>query len=154
MEQLSPEQARQALGLVADARREVASEVGLPRAYWWAMGAGWAVLGVINQFASLWLTGAATLAFGAAHASVAARLLDGRRRTHRLQVSREVAGSRVAEVVIAILVVAVAVTVALALGLSADGARHSAIWAGAIAGLGLAAGGPMILSSTMRILRR
>lgn len=154
MEQLSSEQAKQALGLVADARREVASEVGLPRAYWWVMGAGWAVLGVINQFASLWLTAAATIAFGAAHASVAARLLDGRRRTHHLQVSREVAGTRVAEVVIAVLVVAVVVTVALALGLSADGAGHSAIWAGAMVGLGLAAGGPMILSSARRMLHR
>lgn len=154
MSNVNPEQAHEALDVVAAARRRVAAELGLPRAYWWGMGAGWIGLGIVDQYAPIWLTTAATVLFGAAHASLASRWLDGRHRTDRLQVSRAVAGGRVAQVVIGLLLLAVLLTVALALGLNADGARHAGIWASVVVGVGLALGGPALLARALVRLRR
>ncbi|MFD0500012.1 hypothetical protein [Streptomyces rhizosphaericus] len=94
MDNIVPEQARTALDAADRARRQVAEEVGLPRGYWWAMAAGWILLGVLGNVLPPWLAGVATVGFGVGHGVLAPRLLDGRRRTDRLQVSAAVAGRR------------------------------------------------------------
>ncbi|MGW0663611.1 hypothetical protein [Streptodolium elevatio] len=147
---ITPEQAEAALDSAHQARRQVADEVGLPRAYWWAMAAGWIVLGAVGAAAPAWAAGAATLLFGAGHAALASRLLDGRRRTARLQVSRAVAGGRIPFVVVGMLVAFVGVTVLAGLALDADGADHAAIWAAVLVAAVVGFGGPEIL----RVLRR
>jgi len=103
VQDISPEEARSALGVAADARRRVAEEVGLPRWYWWAMAAAWVVLGVLGDVGPWWLSSAATLAFSVGHSTVASRLLAGRQRTQQLQVSADVAGRRTPMVVIGML---------------------------------------------------
>lgn len=150
MEDLTPEQAREALDVVGRARADVAHEVGLPRWYWWAMAAGWVVLGVIGAVGPVWLTTVATIGFGAGHSAVASRLLDGRRRTRGLQVSRAVADRRVPLAVILMLLVLVAATVGAALALDADGARHSQVWAAVIVAAVIGFGGPEILQTLRR----
>lgn len=147
---MTPEQARSALDLAEGARDRVADEIGLPRGYWWAMAAGWLVLGVIGDLGPAWLVTAATIVFGAGHSTVASRLLDGRRRTQRLQVSAAVAGRRTPLIVVGMLVGLVGVTIGAGFALDADGARHPGIWAAVLVAAVVGFGGPEIL----RVLRR
>ncbi|AZG44584.1 hypothetical protein [Gordonia insulae] len=147
---IGPDQAHEALRAAEDARRRVADELGLPRAYWWGMAAGWLVLGAIGELGFVWLTSLATLAFGAGHSYVAARLLDGRRRTPGVRVSREVAGRRIPFVVIGMLLGMVAVTIGLAFAIDADGADHPAIWAAVIVACVVGLGGPEIFRTLCR----
>lgn len=150
MSDITPEQAGNALDAVDRVRRQVAEEVGLPRGYWWAMAAGWLLLGGLGGLASPWPAAVATLAFGMGHAVLASRLLGGRRRTDRLQVSMAVAGRRVPLVVVGMLLGLVAVTVVAALALDADGAEHASLWAAVLVAAVIGFGGPEIL----RVLRR
>jgi hypothetical protein len=150
MENIAPEDARTALDAADRARRQVAEEVGLPRGYWWAMAAGWLVLGGLSGEVPSWAAGIATVVFSAGHTTLASRLLDGRRRTDRLQVSRAVAGPRLPLVVVGMLVGLVAVTVGAALALDADGAGHPGVWASVLVAAIVGFGGPEIL----RVLRR
>lgn len=147
---MTPEQARAALDLAAGARERVADEIDLPRGYRWAMAAGWLVLGVIGDLGPAWSVTAARIVFGAGHSTVASRLLDGRRRTQRLQVSAAVAGRRTPLIVVGMLVGLVGVTVGAGFALDADGARHPGIWAAVLVGVVVGFGGPEIL----QLLRR
>lgn len=146
----TPADARAALDAVDRATARVADEVGLPRWYWWLLAAAWICLGVIGDFGPEWLVITATLGFGVVHSMVASRLLDGRRRTSRLQVSADTAWRRIPLVVIGMLVALVAVTIAAGFALNADGTRHAgtaaAVFVAAIVGLG----GPEILRTLCR----
>ena len=150
MDHIAPEEARTALDAVDRARGQVAEEVGLPRGYWWAMAGGWVLLGVLSNLTPAWLAGMATVTFGAVHGTLAPRLLDGRRRTDRLQVSRAVASRRIPLVVIGMLIGLVGLTIGVALVLDADGADHAGIWAAVFVAAIVGFGGPEIL----RVLRR
>lgn len=145
MDNVAPDQARAALDAAERARQQVAAEVGLPRWYWWGMAGGWLALGAIGELGPQWLTIVATVAFGMGHSTVASRLLDGRRRTDRLQVSAAVAGRRTPIVVIGMLLGLVALTVGAALALNADGAHHPTIWAAVLIAAIIGFGGPEIL---------
>lgn len=149
MDSIAPDQARAALEAADRARRQVAEEVGLPRWYWWALAAAWIAVAALG-YASTWAGGIATTVCGAAHATVATRLLNGRRRTGRLQVSAAVAGRRLPLVVVGMLIGLVAVTVGAALALDADGAGHAGIWAAVLVAAVVGLGGP----ETLRVLRR
>ncbi|WP_328398307.1 hypothetical protein [Nocardia sp. NBC_00416] len=149
MENVAPDQARAALDAVERARGRVAREVGLPRGYWWAMAAGWVVLGLIGDLGPQWLIITATLIFGVGHSFAASRLLNGRRRTDQVQVSAAVAGRRTPIVVVGMLCALVALTLGVAMALDADGDRSPGIWAGVLVAAIIGFGGPEIL----RVLR-
>ncbi|MEU1075981.1 MULTISPECIES: hypothetical protein [unclassified Streptomyces] len=149
MENIASDQARAALDAVERARGKVAEEVGLPRGYWWAMAAGWLLLGALGTWTTPWVAGIATTVFGAAHGTFASGLLNGRRRTGQLQVSAAIASRRIPLVVIGMLIALVALTVLAALALDADGANHAAMWAAALVAAIVGFGGPEIL----RVLR-
>ncbi len=149
MENMVPDQARAALEAAERARRQVADEVGLPRGYWWALAGGWLVLGVVGEWGPWWLITIATLGFGMGHSTLASRLLDGRRRTDRLQVSAAVAGRRIPLVVIGMLIALVGLTIVAAFAFDADGATHPTIWAAVFVAAVVGFGGPEIL----RVLR-
>ncbi|OEV00520.1 hypothetical protein AN217_24980 [Streptomyces qinglanensis] len=150
MEKTTAEQAGEAIAAVDRAQRQVAAEVGLPRIYWWGMAAGWLALGLIDQFGPAWLTVVGTLGFGMGHSAFAARLLGGRRRTDRLQVSAAVAGRRVPFVVVGMLLGLVGVTILAAMTLKADGAGHPTLWAAALTAAVTGFGGPEILRALLR----
>jgi hypothetical protein len=150
MEHITPADARAALDAVDNARAKVAHEVGLPRWYWWLLAAGWIVLGVVGDLGSPWLAGAAPVAFGVIHSTIAARNLSGRRRTDRLQVSADNVSPRIPMVVIGMLFALVVTTIAAGFALHADGARHPGIGAAVLVAAIVGFGGPEIL----RVLRR
>ncbi|HVX53151.1 hypothetical protein [Nocardioides sp.] len=153
MDPVASQDAGEALAAVAHARRQVAEEIGLPRGYWWAMAAGWVVLGVIGEFGPSWLVIVATVLFGAGHAALASRLLDGRRGSDGVRVSAAVAGHRTPYVVVGMLVLLVALTVAAALLIDADGAGHAALWAAVVVAAVVGFGGPEILRTLRRWVR-
>jgi hypothetical protein len=150
VQDITPDEARSALGVAADARRRVADEVGLPRLYWWVLAAAWLGLGVIGDVGPWWLSSTATLAFGIGHSTLASRLLAGRQRTPHLQVSAEVAGRRIPLIVVGMLLGLVALTIAAGFALDADGADHAGSWAGLLVAAIVGFGGPELL----RVLRR
>lgn len=153
MEDITPADARGALDAIEQARTRVVGEVGLPRWYWWLLATGWLGLGVIGDFGAPWLAVAATVAFGVVHSTVAARRLDGRRRTARLRVSADAAGRRLPAVVIGMLAALVVLTIAAGFALDADGARHPGIGAGLLVAVIVGLGGDGMLRALRRRLR-
>lgn len=152
MSNTTPEQATDALGLVDRAHQRATATVGLPRWYWWAMAGGWVALGVVAEFAPPWAAIVATITFGAAHAAVASRLLDGRRPSAHVRLARNVADRRIPLLVIGILLCAVALTVGLALALQAEGLKHPALWAGVFVAAVIGFGGPELLRGARRVV--
>ena len=126
------------------------AEIDMPRWYWLGLAAGWIGLGVIADVGPGWLAVAATMVFGAAHAAVAQKVLSGRRRSSRLSVRAELAGTHIRALVIAFLLGLVALTVAAALLIDADGANHPATIAGVIAAVTVACGGPELMAAVRR----
>ena len=58
-------EARFALSSLQRQRQQVIAEINVPHWYWFFLGGGWVVLGVLADFAPGLATIAATLAFGA-----------------------------------------------------------------------------------------
>lgn len=150
MEPIAEDDAKAALDTIDRATRNVAAEVGLPRWYWWVLATAWVALGVIGDLSAAWFATVATVTFGAVHATIASRILTGRRRTGSLQVSAATAGARLPLVVIGMLIALVALTIGAALALDADGTDHASIAAGAFVAVIVGLGGPEILT----VLRR
>jgi len=140
-------EARLALHGVERARQQVIHQVGLPWWYWWRLAACWIGLGVSSDIASPWVTGAATLTFGAVHSTIAPRLLAGRQRTSAVKVRADVAGRRVAALVFACLIGLAAVTIAAAFAASADGAEHPATMASVLVAVSILLGGPRLMAA-------
>jgi hypothetical protein len=139
-------EARLALHGVERARQRVLNEVGLPWWYWWGLAACWIGLGVSSDVANSWVTGAATLTFGAVHSTIAPRLLAGRQRTSDVKVRADVAGRRVPTIIFACLIGLVAVTIASAFAASADAAEHPATMASVLVAVSILLGGPRLMA--------
>lgn len=151
---ISESEASFALGSIAQRRKQVIAEINVPPWYWAALAAGWIALGVIADYAPPWAYIAGTVLFGAAHASVAPRVLSGRRASRELSVRGDVVSKRIPLLIIGLLVVMVAVTVVIALLLHADGARHPATWASIVVAALLLVGGPALMGSVRRRAER
>jgi hypothetical protein len=150
MHDITPDEAQAALAAAARGRRAVIDEIAVPGWYWWGLALGWIVLGVISDLGNPWVSTIATVAFGAIHATVAPRVVDGRHRSDRLTVRRDVAGRRIARAVIAGVVAMAVVTVAAALAVNADGAGHPATIASVYVATIIVVGGPRLVD----VLRR
>jgi hypothetical protein len=147
-------EAQFALSSIEERRRQVIAEINVPRWYWLALAAGWVALGVISDFAPPWVDIAATVLFGAAHASIAPRVLSGRRASSQLSVRGELVDRHIPILVIGLLVVMAAVTVGLALLLHLDGARHPATWASVVVAALLLVEGPALMGTVRRRAER
>jgi hypothetical protein len=147
---IGPSDARSALTTVEYRRQQVIAEIDMPWWYWLGLAAGWLGMGVVSDFGPAWLAFAAVPVFGAVHAAVAHNVLSGRRRSPQLSVRAELAGPHVPALVIGLLIGLVGVTVATGLLLDADGARHPATIAGAIAAVAVACGGPELMAAVRR----
>ncbi len=143
-------EARSALDAVERGRRRVIDEIDMPRWYWWGLALGWIALGYVTDLDHPWLTAAATLAFGAIHASVAPRVIDGRHRTDQLSVRRDVAGRHLPRLVIGALLGLALVTIAGALLANADGAGHPVTIASVLVAVMIVLGGPQLVAAYRR----
>ncbi|MDF2273438.1 hypothetical protein P2Q00_49855 [Streptomyces coacervatus] len=150
MDELTPEQARAALDVVERSRRRVIDEIDVPRWYWAGLASGWIVLGVIADVHHPLVTTLATLAFGAAHSSIAPRVVNGRHRSSQMSVRGDIAGPRLAAWVLGSLVALVGVTIAAALILNADDAHHPVTGAAVLAAVILVLGGPLLPAAARR----
>jgi hypothetical protein len=148
--EITPGEAQAALAAAERGRRAVIEEIDLPGWYWWGLALGWIVLGVITDLGHPWLTSGATLAFGAIHATVAPRVVDGRHRSDRLTVRRDVAGRHIGRVVIAAVVAMALVTIAAAVAVKADGADHPVTIASVFVATIFVLGGPRLLDALRR----
>jgi hypothetical protein len=147
---VTPREARAALDTLDRERLRVIDEIELPRWYWWGLALGWVALGFITDLKHAWITAAATLVFGAVHATVAPRVASGRHRTQRLSVSAELAGRHTFGLVIGGLIALACITIAGSLAASADGARHPVTIASMFVAVMIVLGGPLLLASVRR----
>lgn len=152
--EVSESSAREALTSVSQSRQQVIAEIAVPQWYWWGLGAGWVGLGILADFGPAWATTVATVAFGAAHASIAPRVISGQHGSSAVSVGADVVGRAVTRAVIGFLLVMVVVTVALALWFNADGARHPATLAGVVVAALVVAGGPSLVGFVRRRIGR
>jgi hypothetical protein len=143
-------EAQFALRAIEERRRQVIAEINVPTWYWLALAAGWVALGVIADDAPTWVDIVCTLLFGAAHASIAPRVLSGRRASSQLSVRSELVDRRIPILIVGLLVVMVAATVVIATLLHADGARHPATWASVLVAALLLAEGPALMATVRR----
>jgi hypothetical protein len=151
MEQhVTPLEARAALDAVERSRLRVIDEIDLPNWYWWGLAAGWIVLGFLSDLGNPWVSSVATVLFGAAHATVAPRVIDGRHGSSSLSVRREVAGHQLTHAVIGGLVCLVVLTIAAALVANADGAGHPATMASVLVATIIVLGGPQLPAAIRR----
>src|SRR4029450_13782281 len=85
-------------------RRQIVAEIDVPAWYWWGLALGWVGLGLVTVVANPWVTAIATVGFGAVHASVAPRVIDGRHRTRQLTVRSDTVSRHVSALVIGFLI--------------------------------------------------
>jgi hypothetical protein len=149
---ISDSEAQLALSSIEHRRRQVIAEIDMPRWYWWGLAAGWIGLGILADLDHPWLTLAATLCFGAAHAMVASHVLSGRHRSAQLSVRADVVDPHIPAFVIGFLLLMVAATVVLALVANADGARHPSIMASVVVAIIVLLCGPALMAAVRRRL--
>ena len=150
---VTPLEARAALDTVERGRLRIVEEIDLPAWYWWGLALGWIALGFITDLRHPWLTAGATLLFGAVHASVAPRVIDGRRRSSHLRVSADVAGRHIARLVLGGIIALAGVTIAVSLAVNADGAGHPVTIASCFVAVIIVLGGPQLLAAVRRRAR-
>lgn len=143
-----------ALSSIEQRRRQVIAEIDVPPWYWFALAGGWVALGVIADYAPPWAYLAGTVLFGAAHASIAPRVLSGRRGSRNLSVRGDLVSGRIPLMIVGLLVVMVVLTVLISLLLHADGARHPATWASVMVAALLLVGGPAFMGAIRRRAER
>jgi hypothetical protein len=139
-----------ALSSIERRRQQVVAEINVPSWYWFVLAAGWVALGVLADYGPVWAASTATLLFGAAHATIAPRVLSGRRASPRLSVRSDLVSPWIPLLVIGFLVVMVFATIVLALLFNADGARHPATLASLVAAAMVLCGGPTLLGWVRR----
>src|SRR5262245_34624033 len=113
-EPLTQDDASRALDDIELRRGQIIAELDVAAWYWWVLALGWVGLGLITVVGNPWLSLGATVAFGAVHAAVAGRAMDGRHRSRRLSVRADLV-PHVRSIIVGFLVVLVALTVCLAL---------------------------------------
>jgi hypothetical protein len=151
---ISEAEARLALSSVERRHQQVLAEIDIPAWYWFSLAAGWVVLGVLADYGPAWATAAGTLIFGAAHSTVAPRVISGRHGSSRLSIRGDLVSRCIPQIVIGFLVAMAAATVGIALLFNADGARHPAALAGGVVAMLVLAGGPALVALLRRRAER
>jgi len=146
----SHEEATRALESIRHDQSKVIAQIALPSWYWWGLAAGWIVLGVVSDLHNPWWISIATLAFGAAHASVAHWVIGGRQGSTQLRVRGEVAGAFTPWLIIGCLVALVAITIVGAVAGSVNGVSHPVTIASVGVAIIIVLGGPRLMGVVRR----
>jgi hypothetical protein len=144
------EEAARALESIHQDRAKVIEQIAVPSWYWWGLAGGWIVLGVVSDDHNPWLISAATLAFGAAHASIAHWVIGGRQGSTQIRVSEEVAGPFTPWLIIGCLVGLVGLTIIGAVAASDNGVSHPVTIASVGVAIIIVLGGPRLMSVVRR----
>ena len=144
--EISSTEASLALDAIQQRRREVAASINVPGWYWPFLAGGWVVLGVLADFTPAWVSTVATVAFGAAHATLAPRAMSGRHPSPGVSIRSELADRQLPKVIILFLIGMTLLTVGIALLLDADGARHPALFASVFVAALVLIGGPGLMA--------
>ncbi len=147
---ITEDDARQALRAVDEERRRVIAEIDLPSWYWWGLSIAWILIGVATDVGNVWVTSAATLVFGAAHAAVASRLFSGRHKSSQMSVRRSTVGRVVPAILFGWLLALTLATIAVGFAVDADGAEHASTIAAGFAAVAILCGGPTLMASIRR----
>lgn len=147
---ITEDDARQALRAVDEERRRVIAEIDLPSWYWWGLSIAWILIGVATDVGNVWVTSAATLVFGAAHAAVASRLFSGRHKSSQMSVRRSTVGRLVPAILFGWLLALTLATIAVGFAVDADGAEHASSIAAGFAAVAILCGGPTLMASIRR----
>ena len=146
-EEITKADAGRALDDIDLRRRQVVAEIDVPAWYWWGLALGWVVLGFVTVAGIPWLSIAATVGFGALHAAIAGRVIDGRHGSQRLSVRADHVSRHVRALVIGFLVALVAVTVGIALVADALGAPQPVLISSIAVAFAVLIGGPRLMAS-------
>jgi hypothetical protein len=147
---ISEAEAQLALRAIEDQQRHVLAEVGLPRWYWWGLAAAWVAIGLLADLDNPWVTGSATLVFGAAHSAIAQRIFSGRRRSGQLSVRAGLVDRHLPSVLFACLIALGFVTVGLGFAANADGADHAGTVASIVVAVAILGFGPRVVAAVRR----
>jgi hypothetical protein len=143
---ISQSEARLAVEAIQRRRDDVVAAIDVPSWYWPGMAAGWVGLGLLADYCPPWASTAATVLFGAAHSTIAPRVLTGRHPSAGVSIRDDVVTRRAPLIIIGFLVAMVAVTVGVALLLNADGDRHPSTFASVIVAALVLAIGPRVMA--------
>src|SRR5262245_26895598 len=143
-ENISRVDASRALDDVELRRRQVVTEIAVPPRYWRGLALGWVGLGLVTVVGNPWLSAIAPVGFGAMHAALAPKMIDGRHGSRQISVRADVVGSHVPALVTGFVIVLVAVTVGIALVADALGAPEPALLASVIVAIAVLIGGPRL----------
>jgi hypothetical protein len=131
-------------------RQQVIAMIKIPWWYWWSVGTAWIALGAVTDLRNPWATGIGTLLFGAGHASIAWRVLDGRHGSSQLSVRASLVSRRVPAYVLGGLLVLAAVTAIIATVLSLHHVGHPVTIASIVVAVIVIAGGPGLMAAVRR----
>ena len=149
-EHISRADASRALDDVELRRHQIVAEIDVPAWYWWGLALGWVGLGLVTIAEIPWLSVVATVGFGALHAAVSPRVIDGRHGSRQLSVRADVVSRHVRSLVIGFLITLVVVTVGIALVADALGAPEPVLIASVIVAIAVLSGGPQLIALVRR----
>jgi hypothetical protein len=147
---LNEEEAARTLESIRSDQAKVIAQIAVPSWYWWGLAAGWIVLGVVSDLHNPWAISGATLAFGAAHASVAHWVIGGRQGSTQLRVREEVAGPLTPLLIVGCLLALVGLTIIGAVVGSDNGLSHPVTIASVGVAIIVVVGGPRLMSVVRR----
>jgi hypothetical protein len=146
----SENDARTALENIELRRQQIVAMINIPWWYWVSVGLGWIALGAIADLHNPWATSGGTLLFGAAHASIAWRVLDGRHGSGQLSVRANLVNRHVPFYVLGGLIVLAAVTALIATILTVHHVGHPVTLSSVFVAVIVIVGGPLYMSSVRR----
>jgi hypothetical protein len=146
----SENDARTALEIVELRRRQVVAMINIPWWYWGSVGLGWIALGAVTDLHDPWATSGGTLLFGAAHASIAWRVLDGRHGSGQLSVRANLVSRHVPLYVLGGLIALAALTAVFATLFAERHVGHPVTLSSVIVAIIVITGGPLYMASVRR----
>jgi hypothetical protein len=146
----SENDARTALENIERRHQQIVAMISIPWWYWGSVGLGWIALGAVTDLHNPWATSGGTLLFGAAHASIAWRVLDGRHGSGQLSVRASLVSRHVPFYVLGGLIALAALTALFATVLTMHHVGHPVTISSVFVAIIVIIGGPLFMAVVRR----
>jgi hypothetical protein len=146
----SENDARTSLENIELRRQQIVAMINIPRWYWGSVAFGWIVLGAITDLHNPWATSGGTLLFGAAHASIAWRVLDGRHGSGQLSIRANLVSRHVPFYVLGGLIALATLTALFATILTKHHVGHPVTISSVFVAIIVISGGPLFMATVRR----